>query len=93
MSSSHLTLTTTAPAEGFQSAEVESCRRPVHTLCPRAMSPLPYPLSFFHGHGGNERQVLISHRGELRNYRASASRSGSVEAGSGFQASITGRRR
>lgn len=72
MSSSHVTLTTTAPAEGFYSAEVETWHgRPVHTFVPTGYEPnYPYPLIvYFHGHGGNERQVLgLAPEVSRRNY-------------------------
>ena len=54
-------LTKTYPAEGFYSAEVETLQgRPVHTFVPTGYEPnYPYPLViFFHGHGGDEEQVL-----------------------------------
>jgi phospholipase/carboxylesterase len=49
------------PAEGFYTSEVQSPRRlPVHTFLPTGYEPrYPYPLLvFFHGHGGNEEQIL-----------------------------------
>ncbi len=61
MSSSHLSLPTTNLAEGFYAAEVETLQgRPVHTFVPMGYEPnYPYPLLvFFHGHGGDEKQVL-----------------------------------
>jgi phospholipase/carboxylesterase len=49
------------PAEGFYNSEVHSPRRlPVRTFLPTGYEPrYPYPLLvFFHGHGGNEEQIL-----------------------------------
>jgi len=72
MSSSHVTLTATAPAEGFYPAEVETLRgRPIHTFIPTGYEPnYAYPLVvYFHGHGGNERQVLnLAPEVSRRNY-------------------------
>lgn len=90
MSSSHLTLTTTAPAEGFYPAEVESLQgRPVHTFVPTGYEPnYPYPLVvYFHGHGGNERQVLnLAPEVSRRNYIGIALRGPEVlEAGNGLE--------
>lgn len=78
MSSSHLTLTTSAPAEGFYPAEVDSLLgRPVHTFVPTGYEPnYAYPLLVcIHGHGGNERQVLtLAPEVSRRNYLAIALR-------------------
>jgi phospholipase/carboxylesterase len=49
------------PAEGFYTSEVQAPRRlPVRTFLPTGYEPnYPYPLLvFFHGHGGNEEQIL-----------------------------------
>src|SRR6516162_6467745 len=49
------------PAEGFYTTEVQQPRRmPVRTFLPTGYEPnYPYPLVvFFHGHGGDEQQVL-----------------------------------
>jgi phospholipase/carboxylesterase len=60
------------PAEGFYTSEVEEPRRlPVRTFLPTAYEPkYAYPLLvFFHGHGGNEEQVLrLAPRLSRRNY-------------------------
>lgn len=61
MSTMRLTLAESCPAEGFYPAEVETLQgRPVHTFVPTGYEPnYPYPLIvYFHGYGGNERQVL-----------------------------------
>src|SRR5215471_2183293 len=52
---------TIRPAEGFYSSEVQAPRRlPVRTFLPTGYEPnYAYPLLvFFHGHGGNEEQIL-----------------------------------
>jgi phospholipase/carboxylesterase len=49
------------PTEGFYTSEVQSPDRlPVRTFLPTGYEPrYPYPLLvFFHGHGGNEEQIL-----------------------------------
>src|SRR5215470_11083830 len=49
------------PAEGFYTSEVQAPRRlPVRTFLPTGYEPrYAYPLLvFFHGHGGNEEQIL-----------------------------------
>jgi phospholipase/carboxylesterase len=49
------------PAEGFYTSELEAPQRlPVRTFLPTGYEPrYPYPLLvFFHGHGGNDEQVL-----------------------------------
>ena len=49
------------PAEGFYNSEVATPKRlPVRTFLPdRLRAQLPYPLMvFFHGHNGNEEQIL-----------------------------------
>ena len=60
------------PAEGFYTSEVEAPRRlPVRTFLPTGYEPkYPYPLLvFFHGHGGNEEQILrLAPRLSRRNY-------------------------
>jgi phospholipase/carboxylesterase len=60
------------PAEGFYTSEVEAPRRlPVRTFLPTGYEPnYAYPLLvFFHGHGGNEEQVLrLAPRLSRRNY-------------------------
>ena len=60
------------PAEGFYTSEVQKPRRlPVRTFLPTGYEPrYPYPLLvFFHGHGGNEEQILhLAPRLSRRNY-------------------------
>jgi phospholipase/carboxylesterase len=60
------------PAEGFYTSEVQSPRRlPIRTFLPTGYEPnYAYPLVvFFHGHGGNEEQVLhLAPRLSRRNY-------------------------
>jgi phospholipase/carboxylesterase len=60
------------PAEGFYNSEVQAPRRrPVRTFLPTGYEPrYPYPLVvFFHGHGGNEEQILrLAPRLSRRNY-------------------------
>jgi phospholipase/carboxylesterase len=60
------------PAEGFYTSEVQSPRPlPVRTFLPTGYEPnYAYPLLvFFHGHGGNEEQVLqLAPRLSRRNY-------------------------
>src|SRR5271168_574391 len=60
------------PAEGFYTSEVHAPRRlPVRTFLPTGYEPrYPYPLLvFFHGHGGNEEQILhLAPRLSRRNY-------------------------
>jgi phospholipase/carboxylesterase len=60
------------PAEGFYTSEVHTPRRcPVRTFLPTGYEPnYPYPLLvFFHGHGGNEEQILrLAPRLSRRNY-------------------------
>jgi phospholipase/carboxylesterase len=61
MSTMRITLPESCPVEGFYSAEVETLQgRPVQTFVPTGYEPnYPYPLIvYFHGHGGNERQIL-----------------------------------
>ncbi len=61
MSTMRVTLAESYPAEGFYPSEVETLQgRPVHTFVPTGYEPnYPYPLIvYFHGDGGNERQVL-----------------------------------
>jgi phospholipase/carboxylesterase len=60
------------PAEGFYTSEVEAPKRwPVRTFLPTGYEPrYAYPLLvFFHGHGGNEEQILrLAPRLSRRNY-------------------------
>ena len=60
------------PAEGFYTSEVQTPnRQPVRTFLPTGYEPnYPYPLLvFFHGHGGNEEQILrLAPRLSRRNY-------------------------
>jgi phospholipase/carboxylesterase len=60
------------PVEGFYTSEVEAPRRlPIRTFLPTGYEPnYPYPLLvFFHGHGGNEEQVMrLAPRLSRRNY-------------------------
>jgi phospholipase/carboxylesterase len=60
------------PAEGFYTSEVQTPRRwPVRTFLPTGYEPnYPYPLLvFFHGHGGNEEQIMrLAPRLSRRNY-------------------------
>src|SRR5215467_16357260 len=60
------------PAEGFYTSEVEAPNRlPIRTFLPFGYEPnYAYPLLvFFHGHGGNEEQVLrLAPRLSRRNY-------------------------
>jgi phospholipase/carboxylesterase len=60
------------PAEGFYTSEVRTPRRlPVRTFLPTGYEPnYAYPLVvFFHGHGGNEKQILrLAPRLSRRNY-------------------------
>jgi len=73
------------PAEGFYSSEVDAPRRlPVRTFLPTGYEPnYAYPLVvFFHGHGGNERQILhLAPRLSRRNYVCIGLR-GPIETGS-----------
>src|ERR1700693_1850354 len=65
-------LTAIRPAEGFYTSEVHTPRPlPVRTFLPAGYEPrYPYPLLvFFHGHGGNEEQILrLAPRLSRRNY-------------------------
>src|SRR6516164_3938402 len=60
------------PAEGFYTSELQSPRRmPVRTFLPTGYEPkYAYPLLvFFHGHGGNEEQILrLAPRLSRRNF-------------------------
>src|SRR5947208_2064161 len=60
------------PAEGFYTSEVRAPRPlPVRTFLPVGYEPrYPYPLLvFFHGHGGNEEQILrLAPRLSRRNF-------------------------
>jgi phospholipase/carboxylesterase len=66
------TLRSYRPAEGFYTSEVRAPRPlPVRTFLPVGYEPrYPYPmLVFFHGHGGNEEQILrLAPRLSRRNY-------------------------
>lgn len=72
MAFTDLTWRTFRPAEGFYTSEVEAPRPlPVRTFLPVGYEPrYPYPLLvFFHGHGGNEEQILrLAPRLSRRNY-------------------------
>src|ERR1700722_3421421 len=63
---------TCRPAEGYYTSEVAFTRPlPVRTFLPHGYEPrYPYPLLvFFHGHGGNEEQILrLAPRLSRRNY-------------------------
>lgn len=65
-------LRTARPAEGFYTSEVHTPGPlPVRTFLPAGYEPrYPYPLLvFFHGHGGNEEQILrLAPRLSRRNY-------------------------
>src|SRR3954454_6044290 len=67
-----VTLRTPRPAEGFYTAEVaDPGPLPVRTFLPAGYEPrYPYPLVvFFHGHGGNEEQIMrLAPRLSRRNY-------------------------
>jgi phospholipase/carboxylesterase len=67
-----LDLTAVRPAEGYYTSEVRTPRPlPVRTFLPTGYEPrYPYPLLvFFHGHGGNEEQILrLAPRLSRRNY-------------------------
>src|SRR5262249_61460484 len=67
-----LALRTYKPAEGFYTSEVRAPRPlPVRTFLPTGYEPrYPYPLLvFFHGHGGNEEQIMrLAPRLSRRNY-------------------------
>src|SRR2546428_10873751 len=60
------------PQEGFYDSEIQApTRQPVRTFLPTGYEPkYAYPLLvFFHGHGGNEEQVLrLAPRLSRRNY-------------------------
>jgi phospholipase/carboxylesterase len=66
------TLRSYRPAEGFYTSEVRAPRPlPVRTFLPVGYEPrYPYPLLvFFHGHAGNEEQILrLAPRLSRRNY-------------------------
>src|SRR5438067_3477554 len=89
MSTTRLSLPTDCPAEGFYPADVDCLQgRPIHTFVPTGYEPnYPYPLLvYFHGHGGNERQVLnLAPEISRRNYVGIALRgpqsSGSCDEG------------
>jgi phospholipase/carboxylesterase len=63
---------TARPSEGFYTSEVQALdRRPIRTFLPTGYEPnYAYPLLvFFHGHGGDEQQVLrLAPRLSRRNY-------------------------
>src|SRR4030081_1865895 len=65
-------LRTIRPTEGFSPSEVLTpSPLPVRTFLPTGYEPrYPYPLVvFFHGHGGNEEQILhLAPRLSRRNY-------------------------
>ena len=67
-----LDLTAARPTEGYYVSEVRTPRPlPVRTFLPTGYEPrYPYPLLvFFHGHGGNEEQILrLAPRLSRRNY-------------------------
>ena len=67
-----LALRTYKPAEGYYTSEVRAPKPlPVRTFLPTGYEPrYPYPLLvFFHGHGGNEEQILrLAPRLSRRNY-------------------------
>ena len=67
-----LTWKTIRPAEGFYTSEVTTPENwPVRTFLPKGYEPrYPYPLIvFFHGHGGNEEQLLrLAPKLSRRNY-------------------------
>src|SRR5258708_38385396 len=61
MPRTNLTLPPECREEGFYTSELESYReQPVRTFLPTGYEPnYPYPLLvFFHGHGGNEEQII-----------------------------------
>jgi len=72
MAYTDITWRTFRPAEGFYTTEVEAARPlPVRTFLPVGYEPrYPYPLLvFFHGHGGNEEQILrLAPRLSRRNF-------------------------
>lgn len=72
------------PTEGFYTSEVRTPNpQPVRTFLPTGYEPrYPYPLLvFFHGHGGNEEQILrLAPRLSRRNYISIGLR-GPVNAG------------
>jgi len=61
MAKPDVTCPVTRPIEGFYTSEVETSERwPIRTFLPTGYEPnYPYPLVvFFHGHAGNEEQIL-----------------------------------
>jgi phospholipase/carboxylesterase len=80
-----MTWRTFRPAEGFYTSEVQAPRPlPVRTFLPIHYEPrYPYPLLvFFHGHGGNEKQIMrLAPRLSRRNYISIGLR-GPVDLGS-----------
>lgn len=72
MAFTDLTWRTFRPTEGFYTSEVASPRPlPIRTFLPFGYEPrYPYPLLvFFHGHAGNEEQILrLAPRLSRRNY-------------------------
>jgi phospholipase/carboxylesterase len=87
------------PAEGFYTSEVQTPRRlPIRTFLPTGYEPnYAYPLVvFFHGHGGNEEQILrLAPRLSRRNYiclglRGTQRLSERVDGGPGYAWSADG---
>src|SRR5712691_11099191 len=78
MPRTNLTLPPECLEEGFYSSELESFReQPVRTFLPTGYEPnYAYPLLvFFHGHGGNEDQIIrLAPNLSRRNYIAIALR-------------------
>lgn len=68
----NVTIQTTRPAEGFYTSQVENpTLLPVRTFLPTGYEPrYAYPLVvFFHGHGGNDEQVIrLAPRLSRRNF-------------------------
>src|SRR5258708_28743755 len=61
MPHTNLSWRTFRPAEGFYTSEVQAADRlPIRTFLPTGYEPnYPYPLLvFFHGHSGNEEQII-----------------------------------
>src|SRR5260370_693913 len=72
MPHTNLSWRTVRPLEGFYTSEVQATDpRPVRTFLPTGYEPnYPHPLLvFFHGHAGNEEQILrLAPRLSRRNY-------------------------